>query len=386
MTGFGHGLARTAAMIAAIACVLLMAEVAHANARLCRQLEAELSAAGRGTGQSRKYDNAITAQRAQLSKARQQARGAGCGFSFFGAGKERCGSLNATIERMERNLEALQRKRNQIVGGDRPKRARSTILAAIDANGCRDGGDRVASRKPLRKSDQDNGSLFEQLFGGGVRQRSPLDEGYDGERVTRILIPGADFDGGSGGSYRTLCVRACDGYFFPISSASSTRDFERDRKNCEAMCPGTQVELYYHHAMSEESDAMVSTASGKPYSEMPTAYLYKQAGTQRPAGCGCNAAKGFEVIAGNPPAEAAPAEPLIATPTARPDPGADPETLANAEGGLSADALRRMLKPKPAAAPAMATDQSRVRVVGPVFLPDPEGAIDLRAPAQRKVQ
>ena len=385
MAGFRQRLTQVTAIIAAVTCVLLIAETAHANARLCRQLEAELSAAGRGTGQSKKYDSAITAQRNQLSKARQQARGAGCGFSFFGAGKERCGSLNATIDRMERNLSALQRKRDQIAGGDRPKRARSTILAAIDANGCRDGGERVASRKPPRESGSDSGSLFEQLFGGGVRQRTALDENYDGERVTRILIPGADFDGGSGGSYRTLCVRTCDGYFFPISSASSNRDFERDQKNCEAMCPGTQVELFYHHAMGEESEAMVSTASGKPYSEMPTAYLYKQAGTPRPEGCGCNAAKGFEVIAGNPPADAAAAEPVIPAPTTRPDPGTDPETLANAEGGLTADMVRRLLKPKPAGTQA-AVGQSRIRVVGPVFLPDPQGAIDLRAPAQRKVQ
>ena len=80
---------------------------------------------------------------------------------------------------------------------------------------------------------------------------------------------------------------------------------------------------------------MTSSVTGRPYSELPTAYLYKQSDMSRPPACGCNAAQNFEIIAGNPPspeqsqAETRPA-PFIPVPVAKPDPGADPETLANA--------------------------------------------------------
>jgi hypothetical protein len=66
-------------------------------------------------------------------------------------------------------------------------------------------------------------------------------------------------------------------------------------------------------------------------------------------------------------------------PAARPDPAADPETQANAEGGLDAATIRRL-----AAAKREKPEDRKVRVVGPKFLPDPSAAIDLQAPAPTK--
>ena len=74
-------------------------------------------------------------------------------------------------------------------------------------------------------------------------------------------------------------------------------------------------------------------------------------------------AQGFSILAGETPQDQPPAEPVIPTPAARPDPGTDPETLANADGGLDMETIRRILKPKPAAAPIAgrrgAQDQGR---------------------------
>jgi hypothetical protein len=185
------------------------------------------------------------------------------------------------------------------------------------------------------------------------------------------------------GSYRTLCVRTCDGYYFPMSSASSPSDFERDQANCQSSCPGAEVQIYYHRS-SQESDAMVSGLSGQPYGDLPTAWLYKQTGTPSPAGCTCGAArndrpKNFSVIAGNP-ATAQPAQPEPVMPYPRPDPGADPETLANRDGGLDAEALRRMAVTPKTNKPAAPGEERKIRVVGPVFLPDPAAASYPQAP------
>jgi hypothetical protein len=127
---------------------------------------------------------------------------------------------------------------------------------------------------------------------------------------------------------------------------------------------------------------MVSLGSGAPYSELPTAYLYKQAGTPRPAACGCGRAKNFEILAGTPPADdAVQSESVIPMPSGRPDPAADPETLANADGGLDSEMLRRVLAAPKARSATPDGEDKKVRVVGPTFLPDPGAATDLQAPA-----
>lgn len=380
-------------MALAFACLFAAATDAAANTRVCRQLEAELASASTGGGSAKykKYDAAVARQRDQLDIARRQARRAGCGFSFFGGASE-CGSLNAQIDKMERNLQSLESKRRQLAGNVNPRRERARVLAALEANGCRE-----AKRPQAVVVSRDRGtrSLFDQLFGGQVRQGLPADEVLPPDQdeaghIRRILHPdGRITIAGPPGEFRTLCVRTCDGYFFPMSSASSSMDFDRDQKNCESACPGTEVKLYYHRAEGEESEAMVAAGSDEPYTSLPSAFLYKSADYSRPQQCGCSAPRNFDIIAGQPPAAEPPAEAaaeLIPAPTPRPDAGADPETLADAEGGMTAEAIRRMLAPKPETTAAIGngeTGERRVRVVGPVFLPDPEGAIDLRAPARR---
>lgn len=392
--GRNRGRAKGAAFALALACLWAATSDAAANTRACRQLEAELaSAGGGGSAKYKKYDAAVARQRDQLDLARRQARRAGCGFSFFGGATE-CGGLNAQIERMERNLEALERKRRELSGGVDPRRDRARILAALDARGCRDGN---RPRGGVVTREGGARSLFDQLFGGAVRQGLPAEDALppdpeDGAQIRRILpSDGRVTISGPPGRFRTLCVRTCDGYFFPMSSASSSIDFDRDQKNCESACPGTDMRLYYHQADGEESDAMVATDSNEPYSALPTAFLYKSASYSRPRQCGCSPVKNFEIIAGEPPAAvpAAPEEGVadhIPVPSPRPDAGADPETIADAEASLTADAITRLLAKKSETTAAIGDaepGERRIRVVGPVFLPDPEEAIDLRAPDQK---
>lgn len=387
------GRAWGAALALAFACLLAATAGADANTRVCRQLEAELASAGNGgSAKYRKYDAAVNRQRDQLDIARRQARRAGCGFSFFGGAGE-CGALNTQIDKMERNLQALERKRKQLGGSTDPRRERARILAALNTNGCRE-----PNRPSAVVVSRDGGtrSLFDQLFGGQVRQGLPAEETVrageeDDTQIRRILRPDGQITFvAPPGEFRTLCVRTCDGYFFPMSSASSSIDFDRDQKNCESACPGTEVKLYYHRADGEESDAMISVGADEPYSALPTAFLYKSQDYSRPPACGCSASRNFEIIAGEAPVDQPAAEEateaLIPVPSSRPDAGADAETLADAEGGMSAEAVRKLLATKPDTTAAIGKAdpaERKIRVVGPVFLPDPAGAIDLRAPAPR---
>lgn len=375
----------------ALAALLLPVETV-AKPRICAQLEADFAAASNGGGssaQARKYDRAIATQRNELAKARTQARNGNCGFSLFGIGQ--CGKVNATIDRMERNLETLERQRAGMHGGS-SRNERARIMASLDANGCRD-QEVVERRLPQPVAvEEHNAELLRKVFGELTQEEPFPDEMYeDGERnVQQVLNPQTElrFEG-MDDSYRTVCVRTCDGYFFPVSNQSTRLDFDRDQKNCEATCPGAEVQLFYQRTDGDGSEEMTSAATGMPYGQLSNAYLYKNVNAAQPAMCGCAAReKGFSVIAGKTRQdEPPPSETFIPHPVARPDPGADPETLANAEGGLTAGKIKELLTPKAATLPPPPpSGERKVRVVGPAFLPDQSGAIDLRAPARTAVR
>lgn len=365
----GVGCFARRAFAAALLAVALPASVAEASTRLCRQLEAQLaglpSGGGGSSAQARRYDAAIVRQQQQIQVARGQARQAGCGRAIVGRAIAHCGSLNATLERMQRNLAELQRARGKMGGGN-ATRERQRIMAAIDVNGCR--APRRTLPEPVANEPRE-------------RERQAVIDGRTGLRT-----------GNLSGNFRTMCVRTCDGYYFPISYSVSRAAFERDQNACASMCPGAQVELHYHRVPGEESEDMVSAVTGLPYRQMTNAFRYRRENASTPPGCGCDvaastAARGFTVIGGDHGPgiveEDAPAEEetaAIPLPAERPDPAEDPETLANREGGLDAQTLKRLSTP-PRSAPAASEGggERPVRVVGPTFLPDPEEAIDLRA-------
>jgi hypothetical protein len=208
------------------------------------------------------------------------------------------------------------------------------------------------------------------------------------------------------GEYRTVCVRTCDGYYFPMSFSSSRRQFSRDLRNCQAMCPGTEMQVFFQENDAQmveevkegeeapdirnESADMISAANGKPYSEMPTAYLYRRESLARPANCSCNAQGNSEAVAETAPSNEATSStgPAAAIPAEEPEPAADQKISAEGAANLAS------IQEKGAVAGTQEIDETtarpidperKVRVVGPMFLPDPEGAIDLRGPAKRYV-
>lgn len=94
-------------------------------------------------------------------------------------------------------------------------------------------------------------------------------------------------DSRSVATYRTVCVRLCDGYFFPISYATTPDYFAKDSAKCEASC-GSPARLYvYENPGSEggEAEAM-EDLEGRPYGELKTAFLYR---TEYVPSCSCKA-------------------------------------------------------------------------------------------------
>ena len=75
-------------------------------------------------------------------------------------------------------------------------------------------------------------------------------------------------------TYRTLCVRLCDGYYFPISSAATQDSFARDADTCSASC-GAEARLFYHPNVGGDVDTMVDL-TGIAYSALPNAFRYRK--------------------------------------------------------------------------------------------------------------
>lgn len=366
-----------AGMVALLTMPLLGTLAAEASSRVCRQLEAQLAAPGRANSpQARRHDRAIENQRSHLTRARRDAANLGCsGFSPFRQSSSQCGALNGAIDRMVANLARLEAQRASMGGGG-DRRARGRILAALEANGCRDGGP-VQARRPAA----------ENLPGvAGGRQAPSQPARPERQRV----VIGDSFPRSpalASGTFRTLCVRTCDGYFFPISFNSSAMDFARDEQACRAMCPGTETALYAHRFPGQESEDMVSV-SGIPYTQLPTAFDYRRTGFQRPPGCECRRERNFTILAGEPrrdeAAEAEEEEAESPLPTWRPDPSTPLETQVNIDGGLTPDAMVRLLRSRPGE--DAGEQERRIRVVGPAFLPDQEAELDLTSPGRQDVR
>jgi hypothetical protein len=75
---------------------------------------------------------------------------------------------------------------------------------------------------------------------------------------------------------QAFCVRTCDGRYFPVSGS----DNESRAATCSSFCPASDTKLVYG---SNIDDA--ATEGGKPYSELPNAFRYRD---EIVAGCTCN--------------------------------------------------------------------------------------------------
>jgi hypothetical protein len=86
------------------------------------------------------------------------------------------------------------------------------------------------------------------------------------------------------GGYRTVCVRLCDGYFFPVSQSVSRQRFPADADACTARC-GERAKLFYMPASAEIDEAM--GLDGRAYTSLTNAFRYRKTLV---AGCGCRPA------------------------------------------------------------------------------------------------
>ncbi|KFB10096.1 DUF2865 domain-containing protein [Nitratireductor basaltis] len=396
------------AILGFISCLFLTVQ-ADALSRTCRNLEAQLAKASRGGSSTSiaKYDRAISRQGSELNRARASARNAGCTGGLFGNNSAQCRSIGSTIQKMSNNLAQLKRKRASMGGAGNTKQIKARLLRDIRKYGCRNKpATSVKAKTKTKKKVQKAAAprIKKNAAPARVVQKAPQKKQAVRKAAVKKVVRKQNSATRASApfvkprnmtTFRTMCVRMCDGYYFPISFSVPKDMFERDQQTCEARCPGAAVELFVHSVPDEETAQMVSISDGTPYQRTEFAYAYRRKGLGG-AGCSCEVqSPSFEVMAGEydqpqngetvssiaktDDAALAQNEDMLDMPAPRfrPDPAADPETLANRAGALD------MKSPIPSAPIQTAVSSfgvPAIRVVGPVFLPDPKEAIDLKAP------
>ena len=108
----------------------------------------------------------------------------------------------------------------------------------------------------------------------------------DSEGADPGLAPDGDGTGLGYATYRTICVRLCDGYYFPISYATVPDAFSRDANACSSQ-RAAPAELYYYQNPGAEVEQATSLA-GVPYTQLRSAWLYRK---QLVKGCSCKVAE-----------------------------------------------------------------------------------------------
>jgi hypothetical protein len=319
---------------------------ATAQTGYCEQLRADYvradRAASRGSGGGGAQD--VGRLQRQLADAQNDARRQGCRRILFGKPGKNCPAIMARINQLQRDI----------------SRARSS------------------------------GGLF-----ANNNNNSSSNARYERDRIRSALVRnGCDVPSSRGSGtvtassgYRTLCVRTCDGYYFPISFSTSRSRFKIDEAVCQSMYGGVPAELFVHQN-GAPSDTAVSL-KGEPMDTATNAFAYRhffspscQGQLQRGL---ANLGDTFlERVADSrpsapqrdrPPSEA---PSLLPTPMARVAPGQDPETLANIAGNFRVAPVRTPEEAEVAAASAP------IRKLGPeYYYVTPTSIEAIRNPPQR---
>ena len=326
---------------------------------MCPRLEAQLATIDRGGGdpakdeQIRRYQDAAAKQQGELDRVTSQAKRMGCDssgfFSLFSGQSAQCGPVNTQIQQMRANLEqittSLERLRTGGLGGADRENQRRSVLTALAQNNC---GPQYAN------AARGPGNFLESLFGNN--NNNP------------VAPPGADL-GAQSGTYRTVCVRSCDGAYFPISFATVPGRFPDDEKTCKALCPAAEATLFSYRNPGEDMNQAVSI-SGQPYSSSPNAFRYRQ---EFNPSCACKAAgqtwsDALKSI--DDKAEAEQQGDIIVTEESAKKMARPPSKGAATKKGAAATTATAPAPEAPAvdSTPA-APDNKPIRSVGPTFIP-----------------
>ncbi len=349
MTRFRLPFVQSCTVAIAFAGSLVWTNGALARPQVCDRLEAEfieLSEQVDNSEASNSWQKAYEEQLVHISNVQSQMASFGCEGTF---GVPQCQQLGSSLQQMNENLAYLDSQRQQeLYSSALADRLNEVKQALVDLN-C--SGQQVQQGQPLAPPVQ-------------VNQPAPL---------APHSTAGFSEDGQQ---FATMCVRKCDGYYFPINPNSSAGDLAEDEEICQALCPSQDTELYVFR-VPQETPAQMQSLSGAPYTALANAYLFRQ---QNNPACACDATGGqpgtFEPTPAIPSLEQAlpNGELQEVTPTATATYPAIPSQdelrqTANATDARSENSERPLVQKK-FVPREVEPREGPIRKVGPKFFPD----------------
>lgn len=243
------------------------------SSNICLDLERRLANEvnrGRNSGQARSdLINTVRSLERTVDQNEARLERGGCWEQFFFQRTLRntrsCVSTYRRLETQRRQLSDARTRLNSLDRGSQQS-VQDDLMRALARNRCG-----PAYEQQARRTTPDNPfASFFQDYDTRVDRR---------QRNTYRGLPFA--------TYRTLCVRTCDGYYFPISFSTLPNYFERDAEACQSKC-AAPVTLYYHQNPGGSIDQMKSVADNSTYTDLTTAFKYRKTFVK---GCSCKAAE-----------------------------------------------------------------------------------------------
>ncbi len=238
----------------------LDAEMAFAQANQCSRLQSALNQFDRNNDFRQLNNNSQTARQLQRDVQNAESRYIrdGCNDDAK-AGRTLTRECQGVAREVLRLREQYSQVSRSVESANAVGQQREAILQEMARFGC--GTDRGSSAT----FTQERQTLFDRIFGTTT----------DGDFTDGDFVDGGDYWGYQGYStFRTVCVRKSDGYFWPISYSTVSDFLGQDAQACSQMCPNTPVELYYYSNPGEEPEQMRNLA-GTPYTALPTAFAYR---------------------------------------------------------------------------------------------------------------
>lgn len=247
--------------------LVALAALPAAAQTYCDRLRTELSAPD-GDSETQGYVQALNAARSELGQTNAQARQVGCEpskFLFFSTTPPQCRNFETRIDNLKERVRTLEQRVAQ--GGQR----KAQLAAAYRAN-CQ-GGPVPPTNVGTTQARSRN--ILDMLFGATPDAPPP-----ESMMPDDIMQGGVMADPGDSGPRRLICVRKCDGFFFPLAGASGGG--ASDSELCRAQCPNADVEVFVAPAYGDVKYGV--SLSGTPYPSLPNAFKYR---TSYDSTCSC---------------------------------------------------------------------------------------------------
>ncbi len=247
---------------------LILASVANsaiAQSYACQSIRTEL--ANLGLSDPRAATQANRA-RTQVQRIAGYMASIGCDRQrvlIFGASPPpECGSLRSQLQQAQSDLASAE-----AATGDNPTytaQRRRELQAALQSYGC-SANQPYGAQQPLPPGYDNYGRLGNGYSTQEIRpEADPLDPesqlSSEADNGNRNIISG-----------KPVCVRTCDGYFFPLDVGAGRARSDGEAL-CQALCPGAETNIYFMTPGADIDNAV--NTEGQNYTALPTAFRYRQ--------------------------------------------------------------------------------------------------------------